>query len=178
MQLRESTWATQFYQTEFGQLHSSSGVLLENLVYYRSSGAYADSATHYFVMTTSSDALLAYGALKAGADAVAELCDVDNIDKAKLEGYARAAVGAFVPSLEKHALCPGQLTLFDFSERKQSNKAVDLVKGSDIGKQETPCIVTRVGDALQEPFWPVRAPAQDAASHCRVNVLRACLVEC
>ena len=38
-----------------------TGVSLENLVYYRSSGAFATSATHYFVMTTSADALHSFG---------------------------------------------------------------------------------------------------------------------
>ena len=87
--------------------------------------------------------------------AAEELCSPPNVDSAKLEAYARHAVGAFVPSLEAHEMCPGQLSLFDFSERKQSNRACALVTGSQVGsKQDTPCVVTRVGDALQEPFWP------------------------
>ena len=156
-QLRESTWASQFYQAEFAALAKDHGVGLENLVYYRSTGAFATSATHYFVMTTSAEALHSYGVLKAPAGEVAAdaLCAAANVDAAKLEAYARAAVGAFVPSLASHAMCDGQLSLFDFSERKQSNKASALVQGAAVGsKQDTPCIVTRVGDALQEPFWP------------------------
>ena len=117
--MRESTWASQFYQDEFAAL-KASGVELENLVYYRSSGAFATSATHYFVMTTSSEALSSFGALKALEGVVpAELCAAGNVDYGKLEAYARQALGAFVPSLSGHPLCPGQLSLFDFSERKQ-----------------------------------------------------------
>ena len=47
------------------------------------------------------------------------------------------------------------VALFDFSERKQSNRAAIAVPGTQLGgRQETVCVATRVGDALQEPFWP------------------------
>ena len=43
----------------------------------------------------------------------------------------------------------------DFSERTQSNHAAKIVSGAEVGsRQDTPCVVARVGDALQEPFWP------------------------
>jgi hypothetical protein len=153
---RESTWASQFYQKEFAALHAEHGVLLENLVYYRSSGMFADSPTHYFVMTTSSEALCSFGALRAVEGVAPDLlCAAANVDTGRLEEYARKAVGAFMPRLSTKPLCSGQLSLFDFSERKQSNRAAAIVGGARIGsKQDTPCIVTRVGDALQEPFWP------------------------
>ena len=194
-------WVIQFYQAEFQALQAQHGVGLENLVYYRSSGSFADAATHYFVMTTSADALHTYGALRnapadceGGPEQVCarvptpspspcfallspplpspclpsfrlvfpaspqprrralthreQVCAAANVDTAKLEEYARAAVGAFVPSLAQHPLCPGQLSLFDFSERKQSNRAAALVTGASVGsKQDTPCIVARVGYA-------------------------------
>ena len=149
LELRESTWSQQYYLTEFGAL-MSQGVVLENLVYYRSTGNFADAATHYFVMTTTSDALHAYGALKKLRD----LCAPTNVDTERLEQYARTAIGAFVPALAQQAIVPGQLTLFDFSERKQSNRAATVVNGSSLGGQDSPCLVCRVGDALQEPFWP------------------------
>ena len=48
---------------------------------------------------------------------------------------------------------PGQLQIFDFSERKQSNRAASLVPGSDVfgsvAAGEGLLLVTRVGDALQ-----------------------------
>ena len=40
---------------------------------------------------------------------------IGNIDYAKLEAYARRAVGAFVPSLASQEIVPNQLSLFDFS---------------------------------------------------------------
>ena len=160
LELRESTWSQQYFLAEFGAL-MSQGVVLENLVYYRSTGAFADAATHYFVMTTTSDALHGYSALRELTDRQGDdgraLCAPANVDTERLEQYARTAIGAFVPALAQQALVPGQLTLFDFSERKQSNRAANVVSGSSLGdaRQGASCaLVCRVGDALQEPFWP------------------------
>ena len=155
LELRESTWSSQFYPAEFSSLLSRTGVALENLVYYRSSGAFADQATHYFVMTTTSDALHGYGALKSAKVSAQELCQPANVDNRRLEAYARDAIGAFVPELASHPKVEGQLSLFDFSERKQSSRAVAVVTGEHLGMSaQRLCIITRVGDALQEPFWP------------------------
>ena len=47
------------------------------------------------------------------------------------------------------------IQLFDFSERKQSNAAAVFVDGGQLGgASDERLLVTRVGDALQEPFWP------------------------
>lgn len=156
LELRESTWAQQYFQAEFGQLQSQ-GVVLENLVYYRSTGAFSDAATHYFICTTVSDALHAFGALRSLKESASGLCAADNIDTSRLEAYMRLAIAAFVPELARAEVIPGTqgLTLFDFSERKHSNRAAAAVAGHALGgRQDAPCIVTRVGDALQEPFWP------------------------
>lgn len=158
LELRESTWSQQFYQEEFAELQHE-GVVLENLVYYRSTGHFAEVATHYFVLTTTADALEAFGALRRGVleqSATGDnLCAPSNVDAAKAEAYARRAVQAFVPSLANEPMVPGNLSLFDFSERKQSNRAAIAVPGDRLGgRQESVCVVTRVGDALQEPFWP------------------------
>ena len=154
LQLRESTWSQQYWQAEFAAL-KAHGVALENLVYYRSTGAFTATPTHYFVLTTTSTALLAFRALRTLDGDPYELCEASNVDMGRVEAYARMAVGAFVPQLLAHALVPGQLSLFDFSERKQSNRAAAAVPGTALGgRQESCCLVTRVGDALQEPFWP------------------------
>ena len=45
--------------------------------------------------------------------------------------------------------------IFDFSERKVSNRAAVLVDADELGgAPQQQVLVTRVGDALQEPFWP------------------------
>lgn len=102
-------------------------------------------------MTTNSDALHAYGALRtAGKETTAALCAATNIDQSRLEAYARQAIAVFVPQLSRQPMVGANLSLFDFSERKQSNHAAIVVNGSRLGLPESPCIVTRVGDALQE----------------------------
>lgn len=139
---------------------------LENLVYYRSSGAFSEASTHYFVMTTDVASLHSFGALHeatleelrtASDDPNATLCQGSNVDLERLELYARAAIAMFVPPLATQEMVPGQLSLFDFSERWQSNRAAMLVPASQIGgatQGSHHVLVTRVGDALQEPFWP------------------------
>jgi hypothetical protein len=67
----------------------------------------------------------------------------------------RKAVGEFVPELAAHAMVAGSMQIFDFSERKQSNQAATLVPARRFGgSPHAEVLVTRVGDALQEPFWP------------------------
>ena len=145
----------QYFQAEFAEL-KSQGVALENFVYYRSTGAFSDAATHYFVMTSTSDALHAFGAVKNPNKREAELCTSTNLEPERLEAYARLAVRAFVPELASREIVQGQLSLFDFSERKQSNRAAAVVPGSSFGsgQSQSMSLVMRVGDALQEPFWP------------------------
>lgn len=157
--LTESTWSSQYHQAQFGAL-ASQGVSLENIVYYRSTGNFAPHATHYFVMTTEQDALLAAGALKEAVPAGgAGPCHRSNINYARLEAYARRAVAAFVPPLESKRMVEGSLGLFDFSERRQSTRAAAIVDGAALGGSggdghDKRLVVARVGDALQEPFWP------------------------
>ena len=110
-------------------------------------------------MTTELDALAAKGVLHhASPPDGTEPCAASNVDTAALEAYARKAIGAFVPRLASQELVPNQLSLFDFSERKQSNRAALLAERRTFGAggdpHRPPVLVTRVGDALQEPFWP------------------------
>ena len=69
------------------------------------------------------------------------------------------AVGEFVPALAEAELVqePGVqgVQIFDFSERKVSNRSSVLLDATKLGgKKGASVLVTRVGDALQEPFWP------------------------
>jgi len=161
-QLQESNWSHQFHQARFAKL-AKAGVTLQNIVYYRSSGAFSEWATHYFVMTAQAGSMLQYGALLAPASEDSELCARSNLDLIKLEGYARVAISEFVPELDQHELVPNQLQLFDFSERKQSNRAVAMLPSARLagrhshshsgaavgGSSDAPVMITRVSDALQ-----------------------------
>ena len=154
--LPEGNWAQQYHTARFGGLRDR-GVNLQNLVYYRSTGAFSSEATHYFVMTADADSLKAMGALHTLDVPEAQLCAGSNVDKAKLVEYARIAVAEFVPQLAHAELVESNqgVQIFDFSERKVSNRASVLVDAADLGgAQGQQVLVTRVGDALQEPFWP------------------------
>ena len=131
LELRESTWSQQCFQAEFGAL-ATNGVILENLVYYRSTGAFADAATHYFVMTTTSDALHAYGALRGRsgrASSAQRRMWTTTCWKVRTPGDQRLRAG-----LSRQEIVPNNLTIFDFSERKQSNRAATIVSGAALGE--------------------------------------------
>eukprot|EP00966_Prymnesium_polylepis_P159283 3681056-Prymnesium_polylepis.1 len=96
-----------------------------------------------------------------------ELCAPANVDLQALEAYVRKAVGEFVPMLAQQPMVAGQLQIFDFSERKQSNRAAALVPSTQMGGSSSQkVLVTRVGDALQEPFWPEGLGINRGFLHC------------
>ena len=73
----------------------------------------------------------------------------------RLGTYARLCIAEFVPPLANWPFVPNQLQIFDFSERKQSSAAAAAMSPSVFGgAADGAVVVTRVGDALQEPFWP------------------------
>ena len=148
--LEEKNWAQQYHKARFERL-KGHGVNLQNIVYYRSTGAFSEAASHYFVMTADADSLRAMGALRSTDVPEVQLCAAANVDKAQLEAYVRIAVGEFVPALSSAELVAKQgVQIFDFSERKVSNKASVLLDASSLsGAPGSRVLVTRVGDALQ-----------------------------
>jgi len=118
-------------------------------------------------MTAEGDSLLAAGALKS-LDRPEEVGSRANVDVDKLGAFARAAVAEFVPELAEAQMVPGQLQIFDFSTRMQSNVATRLVDGAMFGATAagSQAVVTRVGDALQEPFWPEGLGINRGFLHC------------
>ena len=155
MRLQESTWSQQYHQALFASL-SAEGVVLQNFVYYRSTGAFASSPVHYLIMTTELEALATARVLHEATPLDgSEPTAAANLDMPRLEAYARRAIATFVPALAAHPLVPGALFLFDFSERRQSNRAAVLADAHELGGVAgQQVLVTRVGDSLQEPFWP------------------------
>lgn len=152
LRLPESTWSQQYHQHLFAALQAD-GVVLQNFVYYRSTGAFATTPVHYFVMTTEVDALLAARVLRTTSPMDGALLTASaNVDMELLEAYARRAIGVFVPLLVAQPMVPGALSLFDFSERKQSNRAslfAPVVHFGGLPGDASVVLVTRVGDALQ-----------------------------
>ena len=158
--LQEGNWAHQFHQERFSRLASTTGVALQNIVYYNQ-----PNSSHYFVMTAEAEGLLKAGALISKDDP--ELVGPHNVSMAKLEAFSRAAIAEFAPRLKEQPMLPRQLQIFDFSERRQSNVASLVLPaerfGGSYGRR---MIVTRVGDALQEPFWPEGLGINRGFLHC------------
>lgn len=63
-------------QDKFERLKTHK-VDLQNMVYYRSTGAYARIPSHYFVMTVSAQSLLSWGAFKSPAPEGKTVVNVD-----------------------------------------------------------------------------------------------------
>ncbi|KAL3916729.1 MAG: hypothetical protein SGPRY_006696, partial [Prymnesium sp.] len=108
LQLREANWAHQFHTARFNRLYEREGVRLQNLVYYRSTGAFTPAcATHYFVFTAEAESLLKTGALKSASSD--SLCASGNVQFPKLGEYARKVIREFVPELSDTPMVEGQL---------------------------------------------------------------------
>jgi hypothetical protein len=166
-ELRSFSLARQFYDSLFKQL-AEAGAGLENIVYTKS------KASHYFVMTPTKKCLLDSGVVR---DPTAKpMLAGDNVDKAALERLVRhvvefefksdqptlpaaaaKATGASATKLDP-ALLPfadNGPQLFDFSKLRRAAEGIIFLEppGSQ-NDQENALLVSLVGDALLEPFWP------------------------
>lgn len=73
-----------FNQSFFKEMCATTGVDLENIVYYK-------DETHYFVMCAKKQSLLEMGVILKDNDDVTRLLSADNVDRDALCNYARAA---------------------------------------------------------------------------------------
>eukprot|EP00118_Oscarella_pearsei_P029140 m.3756 g.3756 ORF g.3756 m.3756 type:complete len:1059 (+) comp9775_c0_seq1:48-3224(+) len=137
-----------YNQKFFQDLKSTSGVDLENIVYYKDD-------THYFVMTARKESLLAKGVIKKdfSTDNMDRLLGKENIDLEALCSYAREAAdfSTELPQLDMEINNRGQpdIALFDFTSIYASANAARIEES--YGRR---LLVTLVGDGLIEPFWP------------------------
>ncbi|KAK9499837.1 hypothetical protein O3M35_002798 [Rhynocoris fuscipes] len=137
-----------FNQKFFKELYATTGIDLENIVYYKDD-------THYFVMTAKKHSLIDKGVIKADYSDTARLLSPDNVDKTALMDYAREAAdfstGCRLPQLEFAVNHYGQpdVAMFDFTSMYAAENATRFVEiaGHTL-------MVTLVGDSLLEPFWP------------------------
>ena len=106
------------------------------------------------------------GGGESGDGGGGSLVSPKNVSLAALEAYARKAIGEFAPQLKQQPLLPKQLQIFDF-ERRQSNVASLVLPAERFGgSARKRLVVTRVGDALQEPFWPEGLGINRGFLHC------------
>ncbi|XP_014262535.1 F-actin-monooxygenase Mical isoform X1 [Cimex lectularius] len=137
-----------FNQKFFKDLYASTGIDLENIVYYKDD-------THYFVMTAKKHSLIDKGVILSDQSDAAKLLSTDNVDKKALLEYAREAAdfstGCRLPQLEFAVNHYGQpdVAMFDFTSMYAAENATHFIE-----KRGHRLMVALVGDSLLEPFWP------------------------
>jgi hemerythrin-like domain-containing protein len=169
IRLREFALASLYHPAYFKEIQEKYHVALENLVYYQ-------GETHYFVMTIKKNSLIERGVFKEIRNEISELVDYRNVIEEQLVALARD-IATFCGVPETNGIVSNHLNkpdvqLFDFSERTQSDEAsklveieckcktpeseTEVVEKTEVSVQtKSNVIVTLVGDALIEPFWPL-----------------------
>ena len=162
---QETNVSSHFARESFARLTAASGLVLENLVYFRDD-------THYLVFSPKKACLLRLGVLKSDRATVEELLKRDNVDSERLLDAAR--------SIARHVGLPEGLqfakrgpapdvAIFDFtrkqyalrSHRVIANPQRQLLVSSTSAtplplsfRSNRDLMVLAVGDALVAPFWP------------------------
>ncbi|BFZ24995.1 hypothetical protein BsWGS_28034 [Bradybaena similaris] len=137
-----------FNQKFFLDLKESTGIDLENIVYYKDD-------THYFVMTAKKGSLLEKGVLKQDFPDTVALLDKSNVNQEALMAYAREAADFSthyqLPSLDYAVNHYGQadVAMFDFTSMFAADNASRFIV-----KNGCHLLMGLVGDSLLEPFWP------------------------
>ncbi|BES99796.1 Hypothetical protein NTJ_12613 [Nesidiocoris tenuis] len=137
-----------FNQKFFKDLYATTGIDLENIVYYKDD-------THYFVMTAKKHSLIDKGVIISDYSDTAKLLSADNVDKTALMQYAREAAdfstGCRLPQLEFAVNHYGQpdVAMFDFTSMYAAENASRFVE-----RHGHKLYTALVGDSLLEPFWP------------------------
>ncbi|XP_050047104.1 uncharacterized protein Mical [Dermacentor andersoni] len=137
-----------FNQRFFQDMKESTGIDLENIVYYKDD-------THYFVMTAKKQSLLERGVIINDYSDTARLLSPDNVDRSALKEYARDAAdfatGYALPCLEFAVNHYGQpdVAMFDFTSMYAADNASRLLE-----RHGHWLLQGLVGDSLLEPFWP------------------------
>ncbi|XP_049512001.1 LOW QUALITY PROTEIN: F-actin-monooxygenase MICAL3-like [Dermacentor silvarum] len=137
-----------FNQRFFQDMKETTGIDLENIVYYKDD-------THYFVMTAKKQSLLERGVIINDYSDTARLLSPDNVDRSALKEYARDAAdfatGYALPCLEFAVNHYGQpdVAMFDFTSMYAADNASRLLE-----RHGHWLLQGLVGDSLLEPFWP------------------------
>uniref|UniRef100_A0A3B4A061 Molecule interacting with CasL protein 1 n=1 Tax=Periophthalmus magnuspinnatus TaxID=409849 RepID=A0A3B4A061_9GOBI len=149
-QVAEISGVARIYNQKFFQdLHTQTGIDLENIVYYKDD-------THYFVMTAKKKSLLKKGVIKQDCADAEDLLARSNVDYDALCQYAHDAAdfstGGKLPDLEFAQNHQGKkdVAMFDFTcmHRAENASMVRERKGKKL-------LIALVGDCLMEPFWPL-----------------------
>lgn len=137
-----------FNQSFFKELYQTTGIDLENIVYYK-------DETHYFVMTAKKHSLIDKGVIMHDYADPAELLSMENVDTAKLLAYAREAADFStkyqMPNLEFAVNHYGKpdVAMFDFTSMFAAENSCRVTVRKNYRLLSCLC-----GDSLLEPFWP------------------------
>uniref|UniRef100_A0A1I8PQY1 F-actin monooxygenase n=1 Tax=Stomoxys calcitrans TaxID=35570 RepID=A0A1I8PQY1_STOCA len=137
-----------FNQSFFKELYHTTGIDLENIVYYK-------DETHYFVMTAKKHSLIDKGVIMQDFADPAELLAPINVNTEKLLDYAREAAEFStkyqMPNLEFAVNHYGKpdVAMFDFTSMFAAESSCRVIVRH--GFRLLQCLV---GDSLLEPFWP------------------------
>ncbi|XP_034079294.1 protein-methionine sulfoxide oxidase mical3a isoform X4 [Gymnodraco acuticeps] len=138
-----------FNQKFFQDLRESTGVDLENIVYYKDD-------THYFVMTAKKRSLMEKGVILHDYADTEMLLSRANVDQAALLSYACEAADFStnhqLPTLDFAINHYGQpdVAMFDFTCMYASENAAMVRQ-----RNGHALLTGLVGDSLLEPFWPM-----------------------
>jgi len=130
-QRRQFSWARQFNAKFFGEIQKVSGLVLENIVYYRG----PDS--HYIIMTPTRASLLSVKV---------DLTHPPGEWKPHLR-QKLTKLFAYLNIVGDFCAPPNDVMAFDFSSTMRASQSFAF-------KEEEFPPLALVGDALLEPFWP------------------------
>lgn len=137
-----------FNQSFFKDLYQTTGIDLENIVYYK-------DETHYFVMTAKKHSLIDKGVIIHDYGDPAELLAPANVNSERLQDYAKEAAEFStkyqMTNLEFAVNHYGKpdVAMFDFT----SMFAAEISSRITVRKNYR-LLQCLVGDSLLEPFWP------------------------
>ncbi|XP_031626957.1 F-actin-monooxygenase Mical isoform X3 [Contarinia nasturtii] len=137
-----------FNQAFFKELYETTGIDLENIVYYK-------DETHYFVMTAKKHSLIDKGVIIQDFSDPAELLAPANVNTEALLAYAKEAAEFStkhqMPNLEFAVNHYGKpdVAMFDFTSMFAAETSCCAVV-----KKNYRLLQCLVGDSLLEPFWP------------------------
>ncbi|KAL9984731.1 hypothetical protein ACROYT_G007062 [Oculina patagonica] len=137
-----------FNQQFFQDLKESTGIDLENIVYYK-------DETHYFVMCAKKKSLLMKGVIKKDFQDAYDLLQTNNVNHEKLLSYSREAANFStsyqLPKLDfaLNHYDKEDVAMFDFTSLYHSQHAAKIYE-----RRGRRLLALVVGDSLLEPFWP------------------------
>ncbi|XP_055981424.1 F-actin-monooxygenase MICAL1-like [Sorex fumeus] len=149
-QVSEMNGMAKIYNQNFFQsLFKTTGIDLENIVYYKDD-------THYFMMTAKKQSLLRRGVLLQDFPETKQLLSRDNVVPEALQRFSwdaanlttKGNLGNLEFAVDAHG--KPDISVFDFTTMMRAESAARVQE-----KYGARLLLGLVGDCLVEPFWPL-----------------------